>query len=245
MNVPLSSLEELSKQRKIKLLVEKDGLSHKYFKRMAEIEKEMFDVYKETVLLPDENTKEFETWDYPVKYMYQDLNDAINSIPQIDDLDEIFKMVKTSTIAFAHDSAQIEYEMSKNCNLTTIGEVFARQPLAVAVQSGSKLKEELSEAMFVLQESHLFELLASKYWNFSNTRKCHQLEEDQAISFHSLEGVFVVVAGAMVLSFGLIIHEICNRRNKVGPIDDVTPIVAVDVHSDVNRKIKQVLAKIN
>lgn len=243
MKVPLSSLEELSKQRKIKLLVEKDGLAQKYFERMCDIEKEIFDVYQETVLLPGD-TKEFETWDYPVKYMYQDLNDAINSIPQTDDLNEIFEKVRTTTVAFAYDSAKVEYELSKDCNLTTIGEVFARQPLAIAVQSGSKLKEELNEAMFFLQENHVFELLAAKYWNFSDSRKCQQKEEDEAISFQSLEGVFIIVAGAMVLSIGFILYEICQIRNKVGPKIE-KQIVAVDMHSDVNRKIKNVLAKIN
>lgn len=140
MKLPLRSLEELSKQQKIKILVQKNQSAHKYFDRMCEIESEIFTVYTDTVLLPDEDKKEFKTWNYPVKYMYRDLADKINSIPQIEDLDEIFKMVKTSNIAFVHDSASIEYKLTKNCNLTTIGEAFAIQPLAVAVQSGSYLK---------------------------------------------------------------------------------------------------------
>lgn len=140
MRVPLRSLEELSKQRKIKILVQKGQSAHKYFERMREIESEILTVYKKTLLVPDEFKKEFDTWDYPIKYMYRDLADAINSIPQIEDLDDIFERVRTSNIAFVHDSAKIEYELTQNCKLTTIGDVFAVQPLAVAVQSGSNLK---------------------------------------------------------------------------------------------------------
>lgn len=245
MKLPLRSLEELSKQRKIKLLVQKNGSAHKYFERMCEIETEIFDVYKETVLLPGDDKKEFQTWDYPIKYMYRDLVDGINSIPQMEDLDDILEMVKkSSTIAFAHDSAKVEYDLTQNCNLTTIGEVFARQPIAVAIQSGSYLKEELSEAMFILQESHLFEFLTAKYWNYTKTGKCLHSEEDEPISFQSLEKVFVAIVAAMALCVAMIIHEICNKKNKVRPTD-VVPVIAVAIQSDVNLKIKNILSKIN
>ena len=46
--------------------------------------------------------------------------------------------------AFIHDAAQIRYEVSRNCNLTEVGETFAEQPYAIAVQQGSHLQEEIS-----------------------------------------------------------------------------------------------------
>ena len=46
--------------------------------------------------------------------------------------------------AFIHDAAQIRYEVSRNCNLTEVGEMFAEQPYAIAVQQGSHLQEEIS-----------------------------------------------------------------------------------------------------
>lgn len=46
--------------------------------------------------------------------------------------------------ALIHDAAEIRYEVYRNCNLSEIGEPFAEQPYAVAVQQGSQLNEEIS-----------------------------------------------------------------------------------------------------
>lgn len=46
--------------------------------------------------------------------------------------------------AFIHNAAHVRYEVSKNCNLTEVGDVFAEQPYAIAIQQGSYLQEELS-----------------------------------------------------------------------------------------------------
>lgn len=46
---------------------------------------------------------------------------------------------ESADFAFIHDSAEIKYEITRNCNLTEVGEVFAEQPYAVAIQQGSHL----------------------------------------------------------------------------------------------------------
>lgn len=46
--------------------------------------------------------------------------------------------------ALIHDSAEIRYEVSRNCNLTEVGELFAEQPYSIAVQQGSELAIEIS-----------------------------------------------------------------------------------------------------
>lgn len=51
---------------------------------------------------------------------------------------------ENAEFAFIHDSSEIRYEVTKNCNLTEVGEVFAEQPYAIAVQQGSHLQEEIS-----------------------------------------------------------------------------------------------------
>lgn len=42
-------------------------------------------------------------------------------------------------------SRQVRYEYYNNCNFTEVGEPFAEQPYAVAVQQGSHLQEEISK----------------------------------------------------------------------------------------------------
>lgn len=50
----------------------------------------------------------------------------------------------SAEFAFIHDSAEIKYKVTRDCNLTEVGEVFAEQPYAIAVQQGSHLQEEIS-----------------------------------------------------------------------------------------------------
>jgi len=56
---------------------------------------------------------------------------------------------ENAEFAFIHDSAEIKYEVTKNCNLTEVGEVFAEQPYAIAVQQGSHLQEEISRKSLI------------------------------------------------------------------------------------------------
>ena len=57
------------------------------------------------------------------------------------------------------------YAYYSNCNLTEVGEPFAEQPYAVAVQQGSHLKEEISRIILELQKDRYFESLYSRSGN--------------------------------------------------------------------------------
>ena len=46
--------------------------------------------------------------------------------------------------ALINDAAQIRFEVFNDCDLIEIGEPFAEQPYALAVQQGSHLQEMLS-----------------------------------------------------------------------------------------------------
>ena len=69
--------------------------------------------------------------------------------------------------AFIHDASEIKYQYYTNCNFTEIGEPFAEQPYAVAVQQGSHLQEEISKVILLLQKDRYFESLKSKYESIS------------------------------------------------------------------------------
>ncbi len=47
---------------------------------------------------------------------------------------------ENADFAFIHDTAEIRYEISRNCNLTEVGEPFAEQPYALGIQQGSYLQ---------------------------------------------------------------------------------------------------------
>ena len=61
----------------------------------------------------------------------------------MDSADVGFELVRSrlqGDFALIHDAARIKYEVYNDCNLEEIGEPFADQPYAVAVQQGSHLQ---------------------------------------------------------------------------------------------------------
>ena len=76
---------------------------------------------------------------------------------------DIFQVIESeeAEFAFIHDSSEIKYEVTKNCNLTEVGEVFAEQPYAIAVQQGSHLQEEISRKFDLFLFSFLLCLIHS------------------------------------------------------------------------------------
>lgn len=81
-------------------------------------------------------------WEYPIKEQYGQILMAINASNPVRDAEEGFRLVnehENADFAFIHDSAEIKYEISRSCNLTEVGEVFAEQPYAIAIQQGSQL----------------------------------------------------------------------------------------------------------
>ena len=77
---------------------------------------------------------------------------------------------------------QIRYEYYNNCNFTEVGEPFAEQPYAVAVQQGSHLQEEVSKVILELQKDRYFETLSSRYWNSTLRSLCPTLDDSEGRS---------------------------------------------------------------
>ena len=82
--------------------------------------------------------------------------------------------------------SQIRYEYYNNCNFTEVGEPFAEQPYAVAVQQGSHLQEEVSKVILELQKDRYFETLSSRYWNSTLRSLCPTLDDSEGRSISLL-----------------------------------------------------------
>ena len=123
-----------------------------------------------------------------------------------------------ATFAFIHDASQIRYEYYNNCNFTEVGEPFAEQPYAVAVQQGSHLQEEISKVILELQKDRYFEMLSSKYWNSTLRSLCPTLDDSEGITLRSLGGVFIATLvglgiAMIVLAFEVYFHKKDQKNN--------------------------------
>lgn len=142
MQTPVQSLEQLARQSRINYTVVKDSDTHHYFMNMKFAEDTLYRMWKELALNSSRDFRKFRIWDYPIKEQFGHILLAINSSQPVRNASEGFANVDAhgnADYAFIHDSAEIKYEVTRNCNLTEVGEVFAEQPYAVAVQQGSHL----------------------------------------------------------------------------------------------------------
>lgn len=78
------------------------------------------------------------------------------------------------------------YEISRNCNITEVGELFGERPYGLAVQQGSRIQDDLSKIILELQRIRYFEYLSSKYWKESAKGICPDGDESEGITLESL-----------------------------------------------------------
>lgn len=105
-------------------------------------------MWKELTLNATTDDARYRVWDYPIREQYGHILLAINDSNPVSSPEEGFVKVNEhldADYAFIHDSSEIKYRISHNCNLTEVGEIFAEKPYAVAVQQGSLLQDEISK----------------------------------------------------------------------------------------------------
>lgn len=217
MQTPVGSLEELAKQSKINYSVVKESSTFQFFNNMANAENELYRIWKDLTLnATGADQARYRVWDYPIKEQYGRILNVIQLGGVIDNETLGFEMANLKPdFAFIHDALRIKYEVFNNCNLTEVGEPFAEQPYAIAVQSGSHLQEEIGRVLLDFQKDRFFEALSQVYWNSSLRRKCPNDEEAEGITLDSIGGVFIMTLVGLVIGMITLIGEIIiYKRNK-------------------------------
>ncbi|GFY79459.1 ionotropic receptor 25a [Trichonephila inaurata madagascariensis] len=151
---PIESLDDLAKQYKIKYAPQESTSAATYFERMAYIEEKFYEIWKNMSL--DDSLNETEraklaVWDYPVSDKYTKIWWTMKETGMPKTFEDGIEKVLASKgsqegFAFIADSTQVKYAVMTNCELISVGSEFSRKPLALAVQQGSPLKDQLSSA---------------------------------------------------------------------------------------------------
>lgn len=231
MQTPVQSLEQLARQSRINYTVLQKSDTYNYFHNMKKAEETLFKTWKEITLNSSNDNPEYRVWDYPIKEQYSHILTSIEQSGLLKSAEEGFTKVNdliAADFAFIHDSAEIKYMISRNCNFTEVGEVFAEQPYALAVQQGSHLQDELSRTILLLQKERYFESLTAKYWNHSIRGECPNADDSEGITLQSLGGVFIATLFGLALAMITLIGEVFYFRKKeeeskiinVEPIDE-------------------------
>ncbi|CAK9815491.1 Ionotropic receptor 25a [Anthophora quadrimaculata] len=217
MQSPVQSLEQLARQSRINYTVLANSSVYQYFQNMKNAEDKLYTVWKEITLNSTSDQVQYRVWDYPIKEQYGHILQAITQVGLVKSSEEGFRKVIESEnveFAFIHDSSEIKYEVTRNCNLTEVGEVFAEQPYAIAVQQGSHLQEEISRRILDLQKNRYFETLAAKYWNQTLKAQCLSSDDNEGITLESLGGVFIATLFGLALAMITLAGEVLYYRKR-------------------------------
>eukprot|EP00095_Tigriopus_kingsejongensis_P001374 snap_masked-scaffold1253_size52701-processed-gene-0.2 protein:Tk01374 transcript:snap_masked-scaffold1253_size52701-processed-gene-0.2-mRNA-1 annotation:"ionotropic receptor 8a" len=217
MQSTVQNLEELARQSRINYTVVSNTTYMEYFVNMAGAEDELYHKWKELTLNSSGNPAKYRVWDYPIREQFTHILKIINDTGPVRTTQEGFDNVlkdHKGEYAFIHDAARIKYEVYNNCNLTEVGEPFAEQPYALAVQQGSHLQEELSRVILELQKDRYFESLQSQYWNSSSRTNCPVLDDSEGITLQSLGGVFIATLIGLGLALVTLSVEVVMQKRK-------------------------------
>nr|AXF48858.1 ionotropic receptor IR27 [Lobesia botrana] len=250
MQTPVSSLEQLARQSRINYTVVEGSSIHQFFINMKFAEDTLYRVWKEITLNATSDQSQYRVWDYPIREQYGHILLAINASMPVPDAKTGFRQVDEHTdadFAFIHDSAEIKYEVTLNCNLTEVGEVFAEQPYAIAVQQGSRLQEEVSRALLDLQKERQLEQLVAKYWNETVRQQCPDADESEGITLESLGGVFIATLFGLGLAMITLAWEVFyykrKEKNKVRELE-TEPKPKKAFEKDLEKKIADGVARL-
>ncbi|CAD5111995.1 unnamed protein product [Dimorphilus gyrociliatus] len=210
---PISSLDDLAKQFKVKYAPQSATATQTYFERMADIEEKFYSIWKSMSL--NDSLDQFEraklaVWDYPVSDKFTNMWAAMKESGFPLSLEEAKNRIKNppsgQEFAFIGDATQNKYAANIDCALWEVGEEFSRKPYALAVQEGSTLKNQLSSVVLQLLNQRVLEDLKSRWWDFGKV-KCEKIEdESDGISIKNIGGVFLVIfigigLGLLTLAF--------------------------------------------
>ncbi|KAM7538674.1 hypothetical protein Aperf_G00000049529 [Anoplocephala perfoliata] len=137
----------------------------------------------------------------------------------VDSIEEGIQAVKQGTLkAFIWDSARLNYEASRDCDLVTTGDVFGRVGYGLAMKKGNPWIYEISQAVLSFHERGFMEQLDTQWiFNSGESEKCVKTESSPAtLELTNMAGVFIMVAVGIVVGLVLLLVEIaCSRRKGI------------------------------
>ncbi|XP_015435363.1 PREDICTED: glutamate receptor ionotropic, kainate 2 [Dufourea novaeangliae] len=242
LEIPIETLEDLSKQYKIQYAPVVNSPAYIYFKRMAAIEWKFYEIWKEMSLndsLSDVERADLAVWDYPVSDKYTKMLQAMEEAGFPATTEEALRRVRrldsNNEFAYIEDSTTIKYLTMTNCDLVQVGEDFSRKPYAIAVQQGSPLKDQFNNAILILLNKRKLEKLKDKWWKKNPERKDCDAENSQSdgISIHNIGGVFVVIFLGIIFACFTLAFEYWYYRHRA-------KITKINRNSPVKGKITKV-----
>lgn len=210
LDLPIESLDDLSKQYRIKYAPADGSAERLYFERMAYIEEIFYRIWKDMSLndsLSEEERSKFAVWDYPISDKYTKIWSQIKQVGLPSDSATGIQRVKDSTLddgfALLADANTIRYAVMTDCRLKAIGDEFSRKPVALGLKKGDEeFKNYLNQAILKLINQRFMETLREKWWTNNPDRAlCDEDDKSDGLSVRNICGVFIIIFAGVGLSF--------------------------------------------
>ncbi|XP_043939770.1 glutamate receptor ionotropic, kainate 3 [Protopterus annectens] len=184
METAIDSPDDLAKQTKIEYGAVKDGATMTYFKK-----------------------SKISTFEKMWAFM--------SSRPSalVKNNEEGIQRVLSADYALLMESTTVEYITQRNCNLTQIGGVIDSKAYGIGTPIGSPYRDRITFAILQLQEEGKLQILKYKWWQGSGCTD-EEKKDATALGIQNIGGVFVVLAGGLVLSVFVAVAEFIYKLRK-------------------------------
>ncbi|XP_046833817.1 glutamate receptor ionotropic, kainate 2-like [Vespa crabro] len=202
MDNPITNVEELAKQTKIKYGAVDGGSTSAFFR--------------------DSNYSTYQR-------MWATMAEARPSVFTATNDEGVERVVKDKrAYAFLMESTTIEYKMERNCDLQQIGSLIDNKGYGIALPRNSPYRTPISGAILTLQEKGTLSELKTKWWQERGGGKCKKDESDKEansieLGLANVGGVFLVLMLGCAASLIIAIFEFLWNIRKVAVEEKITP----------------------
>lgn len=147
LSAPVANLEDLLAQSQIRYSTMKGTSMQTYFLRMAEIETNFYEIWKEMSYGNDSESSKrsrYAVWDYPLPDRYKVIWQNMEETGFVNSSGEGIERVLKGDYAYFTEAPIIKYKMSQYCDITAVGNQFSAKPYAFALQEKSQLTSVVS-----------------------------------------------------------------------------------------------------
>lgn len=127
---------------------------------------------------------------------------------------------KNQEYAFFMESASMEYEISKQCELAEIGDWLDSKGYGIAMPIDAPYRGEINSAILKYQESGALQTLKKKWWKDLIKKEPCEIEEtdekkDEGLKLANVGGVFLVLGFGVTVSFCIAVVEFLWNVNSI------------------------------
>ncbi|CAH1794108.1 unnamed protein product, partial [Owenia fusiformis] len=212
LTTPIKSLADLAAQKTIRYSTFADSSMQTYFRRMADIEKNFYEHWKNLSIgneMEDEKMRsKYAVWEYPLGDKFSNMWRNMRETGFVNSTFEGIKRVREERYAFLNEGPMVKYLAQKECDLEVIGDQFSLKPYGFAFQENSPLVENVNNIILQLQNERFLERRKLHWWSSPDQNKCKRSEDDNTgLTLSKVLGIFIIVVAGIALGLICLILE--------------------------------------